>query len=799
MITHILDVAVDKLKTDYVKIENLSQYLLNIESINPADLGRYIPYWRDIKQRVIEGMWGQESSGYRYMPGDLFFYGNFAVIQRTNAAKITEPIKPLIRDLDWELSYGLFVAGGFSGFSEDEKYTSDRLVLEYERHGTPATVHEEMKIRHLMLFNSKGQLKTFIDPLTYLRKVHSKPLGKPLYYNEACNFSILGARGGGKSYYISLGKFLQALSTDGIKYYDVASGKAFKDPLYKEEHLQPIVEVMVGSGNTDKSSEFASKIKFAMDQLSTNNELGVWGKIGDLDYTPCPLYKEMRGYISPNNKDDPWRHEYAVMDKGKEIKKGSQSKLYHVSYFDQKAKGKGSQAGAGGRVLLSAIEESGLTPNSIEVHNSNKFVVSRDGIQFGVQIDLGTSGNIEAVQQTKKKFMNPRDYNVLEYDDPEGLGQHGKIGFFLPFYLTLNFCKDDNGNTDYQKAFAETLRRREQAAQSSDPSVLREEKMNAPILPSEMWISKRGYYLPYDEAVLRQKDLTRNQYFLDVGTPVRFAWDTRTPYGVRYEPEHDLQPYYHFPIESTRLTKEAPVVIYEHPVFVRGEIPQGMYFSVYDPYVSDNLEDGGSLGVTYVLLDPLYWDEHLTEKGPIVASYIAKHSEGLDGYHEVQEKLLAYYGNQDNAHYYEKNRGRSCRDYYLKKKKANLLGLQPGTYDSSSAFAKRIVEYGIPVPNGPKKIQMIDMTSDWLKSEVILKTGDIKRIIETISCKFVIDQVADFSIDKSENYDAVSALILIPTVIKEREFWFTEKVTSKNKSNPLSFLTNNNKLWLPRN
>jgi len=799
MITHILDIPVEKLTTDYVRIENLKQYLFNVEMINPKDQGRYIPYWRDLKQIVIEGMWGQESSGYRFMFGDLFFYGNFCVIQRTNAAKITEPIKPLVRDLDWELSYGLSVAGGFSGFSEDEQFTSDSLVMDYKKNGIPDTVHEELKIRHLMLFNSKGQLKEYIDPLAYLKKAHRKPLGKALWYNHACNFSILGSRGGGKSYFASLGKGLHAIVTDGARYYSNLDGKYYKDPLYKEEYSQPIAEIMVGSGNSGQSSEFANKIQFAMNQFATNSKLGVWGKEGDDGYTPMPFFKQMTGSIGPNNKENPWRHEYSVINKGREIKKGSKSKLYHVSYFEGKAQGKGSQAGAGGRVLYSFTEESGLTGNSIEVHNSNKFVVSRDGIQFGVQIDLGTSGNIESVQQTKKKFMNPYDYDILPYKDPEELGQNGHIGFFLPFYITLNFCKDEDGNTIYELAFAETLKNREKAAKSTDPSVLRDEKMNAPILPSEMWISSKGYYLPYDEAVLRQKVLSKNGKFMDIGTPVKLTWDTTQPYGVKVEPETDLQPYYNFPIESDRTTKEAPVVIYTMPEFIRGEIPQGMYFSAYDPYVSDNLEDGGSLGTTFIILDPLYWEDYLTDEGPIVASYTAKHAGGLDGYHEVQEKLLALYGNQDNAHYYEKNRGRSCRDYYIKKGKACLLGLQPGTYDSSSSIAKRITEYGISVSNGRQKIQMLDEASDWLKSEVITKNGDIKRIIEIISCKFTVDQIVDFNMDKSSNYDAVSALILIPTIIKEREFYITEKITNKNKSNPLKFLTNNERLWSHRN
>lgn len=790
----ILDVPLSLLKQDYVRIENLKQYLFNIEQINPLDREKYLSYWATIKKYCVEGFWGEESGGFRYMTNDLFFYGNLFTIQDTDDAKNTIHMRPFVRDIDWELSYGILVAEGFSGFYEDDEYTCDELALSYERAGIPKNIPDTF--RNKCIFRKDGRLKTYEKPIDYIRRLHKKKMGAPLYFNEAGNNSILGSRGGGKSYFIS-GKATRMICVDNIKYYDDKTRRPYLLPDYKEEYFNPIVEIMVGSGNTSKSSEFIGKIETAMNELAVNNSLGVWGAPEETTYEPCPLFKQMKGSLEPNNKKDPWIHSYEVTKEGRKVTKGSQSKLYHVSYFEQKAKGKGAQEGAGGRVALSVIEESGLTSNSIQVHNSNTFVVSRNGIQFGIQVDIGTSGNIEAIQETRKKWSNPKDYRIVSYLDLES---QTETGFFLPFYLTINSCKDQDGNTIYEKAFEIVRKRREIAAAASDPSVLREEKMNAPIIPSEMWTNTKGYRLPYDEAVLNQKRLVYKSHYLDITTPVKLVWNKDYPNGVMAMPDYEKEPFYNFPIESSRSSREGPVIIYEEPILIDGVIPENAYFFVYDMYVSDNIDDGGSLGCTFVVLDPLYWEDYLTDRGPIVASYIGKHPNGLDGYHEVQEKLIAYYGNPEYSMFFEKERGRSCRDYYIKRNKGWCLALTPNTYDSASAVAKRqVAEYGIYVGNKSKKIRMLDETTDWLKQDVKVKNIngeiDVLQVIHTLSCKFTTEQIIDFDLDKAENYDSISALIMIPTAIKEREYYVTEKFTSKNKHNPLAFLSKNSRLF----
>lgn len=778
------NIAVSSLKTNYIRIENRDQYLFKCKKINPINEIEYLNYWRRIKKMIVEGIWGTESGGYRYAPGSLIFYGNLCLIQDTNENKQTYFIKPTISDLEWEIFYGLLEAEGFSGFSEDKEYTSDQLVLTYDKNKLPQS-HREFQ-----LFRPDGKLKTYITARENIRKLHSKKLGVPYYYNVAKNYSILGSRGGGKSYSISLGKLLHAIVVDGGRYYSDQTGLFYEFPTYAEEHAlidkkKPTVEVMAGSGDTDKSSEFISKIVASMNALAVEEEFGVWGEPGDDDYTPCPLFKDMSGSVAPGNKKRPWQHKYKVIQNGREIFEGSESKLYHPTYSAQKAKGKGSQAGAGGRVAYSAIEESGLTENTIEIHNSNTNVVSRNGVQFGVQIDLGTSGNIVAIVQTKKKFLNPQDYNIVEYDDEwEGMGKRGKIGFFLPAYMTLRQYKDNNGNTDFVAALKHIKHLRDEAAKSDDPSVLREERMNRPIVPSEMWITAKGYYLPYDESVGREKDLMKNKLYYSLMTPVKLSWNTKYSNGVEYKIDYEAEPFIEWPINTNRSNLDGSVIIYDFP---KDSIPNDFYFFTHDTYVSENIDQGGSLGVTHGWISPKYWDEYMPVTGPMVCTYIGKPLGGLKEHYNTQEMLIQMYGNPTGGLAFEANRGADCKNHYVNKGKAHLLMPRPINTEGMSMYAKRVQEYGIVVGNKISKINFLDKTYDWLVQPI--NVGGIKKlVIETIPCLFTVRQMIGYDIDG--NFDAVSSLILAPKYIQELEAKLI-KEKQQQAHNPLTFLSQN--------
>jgi hypothetical protein len=107
-------------------------------------------------------------------------------------------------------------------------------------------VKDRRQNRYKELINSKGELKTYVSAREYLKKLHDKPLGRPLYNNYTKNIMELGTRGGGKSYWASwLAVFLTI--TDSMKVYDI-TGEI------------PAASVCIGSSNSDKSSELCQKV-----------------------------------------------------------------------------------------------------------------------------------------------------------------------------------------------------------------------------------------------------------------------------------------------------------------------------------------------------------------------------------------------------------------------------------------------------------------------------------------------------------------------------------------------------------
>jgi hypothetical protein len=786
------DIPITQLKQDYIRIENAAQYRETIRQINPLDEAERLSYWRGIKKKVIEGMWGKESGGYRFCPGSLYFYTNFGWIQDTDEAKNTYSIRPLIQDIEWEIHYYLTRAEGFSGFYLDDEYTSDELVHTYDINKLPETKRE------FQLFNSKGELKKYMDPDTNIRRLHEFPKGPALFFNEAKNAMIFGSRGGGKSYTAALGKTLQLIVADGATFYNDGYAYTFADyeepmavkPVITPDGKMPkqlLVEVVLGSGNADKSSELFNKIEAGMNALATQAEFGVWGTLGDPDYRPCPLFKDMAGSIKPNNKDNPWRHEYKVLEGGKEIKEGSKSKVYHVTYSENKAKGKGAQAGAGGRTKYAITEEVGLTTLVIEAYNSNRSIVARNGVQFGVQLFIGTSGNIDAVKPSQKMFLNPKDYQIASVPDVwEEQGQDGQIGFFLPFYMTLRRFKDEDGNTDYKKVFEWVYRVRKEAAQSSDPSVLRIEKMNRPIVPSEMWITQKGHYLPHYEASNRERELIKDNHYLELAQPIRLTWNSKYPNSIKHEVNHGAEPFYHFPLDTENMESfDSSIVMYDPPQYGK---PDDFYFMTHDPYVSDNIDDGGSFGASHVFINSKYWEDYMPATGPLVATWIAKPTHGLKAYYKEQEKLMAFYNNPVRGLAYEANRGDTCKNYYQQRGKTGLLVLRPTVFDQSSVYRKRVTQYGYMI--NEKRPETLDRLSDYLMLDVPHLN---KKVIETLPCLFTIKQIVQHEI--KGNYDAVSSIALAPVHQGVLETEYENEAQDRRRKNELAFFSKNKFLF----
>ena len=744
--------------TGYVKIDNLAQFRTTPPLISPDHPG-YLPYWALQSKRCIEGMWSKMFGKWRFMRPNLYFYMNFGIIEQTDRGKRTQLLKPEVSDLEWELSYGLMTARGFSGFTKDEEYTSIVdvplfLTLMGEQDGTAY-----LRVKYPEAFNSNGDLKKFMTPLENCRRLHDNPVGIPHYLNQTENFMAFGSRGGGKSYLISIGEILHGLLFDGATVYDEAFVKN-----------KLTASFCVGSSDSEKSSEFCAKLEASLNIFAhpdDGKQFGVWGrplksKTAKSDYSPCPFFRKFKGTLDVSNKTNQFEYTYEIVENGIPIEKGTHSKLAHVNYAAGKARDTGAQAASGGRYLVSVIEEFGLAENGISIHTSNEATVAREGVRFGTEIYIGTSGNIRTVHAARKMFLNPQDYKILAYPNHHGdEGKDKKIGFFLPFYMTLRQYKDINGNTNYEEAAAHVNRLREKCKESTDPKILQDEQMNRPCYVDEMWLTPGGSIMPVVELQNREKELLKDNLYKRLGTCVKLHWDSNQPYKVGYTVDHDAEPYTEFPIDfSKRKNPQGCPVIYHPPQFINGAIPEDMYSYVgHDSYIQEDITKGGSVGATYIMCNPKYLPFGFPGN-QIVASYIDKPLAGLDAHYENQEKLLALYGNPKNGLWYEANRGQDCKNHYTKKGKVHLLAPTPQLVQSENAFQKQISSYGYHTGSQMhSKSQMARWIRDWLLRATLIvdQSGfgqDVTILnLEMIPCLFLIRQLIAYNL--TDNFDAV--------------------------------------------
>lgn len=251
----------------WLKIENLQRFLVQFEPklIHPDD-PRWITFWRDMKKKCIEGVWFEDFGKWRYGRGNLGFYHWYTRIPDIDEENKTHGklIKPLIRDLEFHYSYYMCEARGFSGFSEDGNYTSDLSIFDVDK--SKFAISDPKYLRY---FKPNGEFKEFVPPRDNLFRLHDKPVGRPLYYNDAKNFMVLGSRGGGKSLYSGLAEVKYDLVFDGAKIYT------------EETRLKPTaIKINVGAGMKSKSAKLLKEIETSMNNLAIDPECGTWDRPG---------------------------------------------------------------------------------------------------------------------------------------------------------------------------------------------------------------------------------------------------------------------------------------------------------------------------------------------------------------------------------------------------------------------------------------------------------------------------------------------------------------------------------------
>lgn len=730
-------------------INNRNNFLIKeIPHYHPSSV-KYIQYWKQEKKRCIEGYWGPddedvihkpldtgdvESNKWRFMPPKLYFYVNYGTIKhRPDYLPKTAPkikIRPYLRDLEWAYYYNELEARGFSGFSEDKIYSCNENLLNQD-FSDEDLIHmckdqdgEILPLKYNNLFKEDGSRKEYINPRDYVRQVFEKPMGLPIYENEAKNFMLLGARGGGKSF-LTANTVAHEWLFDGARYYNEDS---IKHPA--------VVECLVGAAISSKSSEILGKVKDIIEELP-----GRYDK-----ESVHPFYKESSGTLTPNNFKNPFRHEYEKKIAGRWRKFGTKSKILHGVFTVENP-----EAAAGTRPGLIIVEEVGLCPNILTVHGSNEAAQMTDGVvKFGTSIYIGTGGNIEKIVESELIFRDPKGFAMMQFDDIwEG---NGKIGWFVPAYYMDGNYKDKNGNTMLDEAVKVYEKRRIDKKKAKSSSALDLEMMNYPLKPSEMFINKLGNRFPIADL---KEQLVHVQ-----SNPMEYQnkhWVGELVFNSKgdliFKPGDESQVFRDYPVLDNR-NKPGMLEIFEMPKRNQENIVfPNRYFLGTDTYDDDD-SGTNSLGCIMVM-------DSWTKR--IVAEFTGRPN--TKDFYELTRKLTIFYNGINN---YENNK-KGLFWHYEKKKSLNRLALTPESLrDEANVSIRRSgnTKYGTPAQNKAVIHYYIQLIEVYLDEQAHGAEEHITNV-QTLRSVGLLKELIAYNPDPDYNYDRVAALGMLLIIVED--------------------------------
>jgi len=658
---------------DIAKINNRSNFIFrDFPNYHPESL-KYLEFWKVVKRRIIEGYWGQdtkdtnETGMWRFMPPQLYFYTNLCyILHKKEGAAKTAPrtkVHPNLDDIDWDFSYKWLEARGFSGFSEDDEFTCCRDV---ELFNKGKLLLEDVP---RSAYNKNGEIKKYIPARKYINKLFDKPLGIPLYDNEAKNLTVLGSRGSGKSYWAGQLVILHEVITDGAKEY---TEDTIKSP--------GKVELFVGAAMSSKSADLLEKTLMAL-----NNLPGVW-RPGTEEEIPSPLYKRATGSLLQPSKV-PWVCKYQKKFGGEWQWVGSHSSIKHGTWTIENP-----EAAAGGRYTVVVCEEFGLLPNSIQVHMSNIPTMYIEH-KFGSALYLGTGGNIEKIQQSQTIFCEPESYDALEFDDI--WENTGKIGYFIPATHSDRRFKDAEGNTRLEAALAYYNDKREKAKKAKSGNALDMEMQNYPLIPSEMFLNKSRNSYPLADLKHRLAELMTNDSILNATYKGKFVINEDGE--VKWSVE-DKQPIREYPVKTDDV--EGCIEMFYVPQRdADGRIPFGRYIAANDP-IDDDSNDDSNLSLQSFFIYDLW-----TEK--IVLEYSGRTKFAKEFYEQCRRALIYY-----NARMLYENQKKGIFTYFDTKNSLYLLE------DTPPELRDMDMQKGSTVGNKGKGIYATPAINKWGRSEL---------------------------------------------------------------------------------
>lgn len=710
--------------------------------LNPRSF-TYKKYWGAFQKSCVEGKWVNDGGTWVFMMPKLFFYTNYVVISDEKR----ERINPRLMDNMWIMFTYFLCCEGFSGFSDDDRYTCNKYVGKIQN-GEKLLSYELKKLEASEnVRDKKGNYKIYIEPWEYLTETYllndnrGRPLGEALYDNGYYHCMLLCARATFKSYSVFMGLFLHEWLFGNVRKNDdiKKSGDALLFGL-----ASPQSDALSRSiGNLDRAYfSFPGQFEFATKKKGKT--VKYWG----------PFYKNTRGQWKVEKGSNEVRH-LIKTKQGKTVVNGSQCQIQTITPRNEKIF-------TGDRFRMGIIEEVGFCENLKEIYIACKDAFEVGDDQVGSLVLLGTGGDSRKIKDSKEMFENPEAFNIYGIPNYWDKSKNKKCGLMLGSNYKKESLKE-NGNTLLEESLIDIIRHRESQIVVLDAKSYANHLAFNPIYPKELLKPVNKSPLPLTELAAHRESLEDHETMSKLSVIGSLKYRNSK---VVFDPDLDrtLEPILEWGRDERLLDTTGAWVVHELPPHY---IPDDLYYILYDPYTQSG--EGTSLQAIYVYkykYKNRSADDSLEDT--IVASYIgrlktldAAYEEAIKAGHFFNAKIFPEMNTPGFAEYVDRKGLKNMMMYIPK------AVLEPIKGSTASSHGRSHYGYGVKV-NEPMNVWSIHRLSEWLSKDT---ERDEKTNIPT---KFNYQKIRDlrflseainFDFSNKVDYDAMSAMMLLPYLL----------------------------------
>ena len=424
----------------------------------------------------------------------------------------------------------------------------------------------------------------------------------------------------------------------------------------------------------------------------------------------------------------------------------------------------------GDRFRQAIIEEVGFVKNLKQIFSASKDALKVGKKWVGQLIMLGTSGDMNSIQEPKEMFENPEVYNIFPIPN-YWVNKGGEIkkycGLFMGAYYKSEELKDEQGNTNLYDALFDVVKTRQYNKASMDSISFGNDVMWNPIYPKELLRPSHKSVLPIVELSAHREYLIATDIWKKLATVGSFSYRGGE---VVFEPDlnKELNPILEWGRDSDLEDKSGAWIMYEDaPDF----IPAGLCYVLVDPIQESGT--GTSL-MSIIVYKRRFTGGDDSVQDTIVASYIGRRTDGgmkgADKNHEEAMKVARYY----NATVFPEMNAISFAEFVVRKNQDKLM--EPTPYNVLKSIKGSTIKsynaspykFGIKT-NEAMNEWSINRLSDWLLTPTAYNSDGIpiERTYQKIKDLRLLSELINFDFENKGDFDSVSALMLLPYLLSD--------------------------------